>query len=425
MKVVHVNTTDTIGGAARATFRICDALNEQGVDSKLLVQSKSSDSFQVESIETSNFQKGLTKIRQIYYTMPLRKYKQRDRVPFSVANIGVDITQSQSIQEADVIHLQWVNKGFLSIDNIKKLKLLQKPIIWTLHDMWAFTGGCHYSSGCDRYKEQCGACPILKSSNKNDITNKIWAKKLKAFDGMDLTIVTCSNWLADCAKESSLFKNFRIEVIPNPIDIDIFKPIEKKNAREILNVSSGKFLLLFGAMDATSDERKGFKYLVECLTALHEKYPETSEKIELLVFGSSYAKDINDLPFSTKFIGRLYDDYSLSLCYNAADVFIAPSLQDNLPNTVMESLSCGTPVVAFNIGGMPDMIDHKVTGFLAREKESNDLAEGIHWLLEEEEIKILNEAARKKVLDNYRNEIVAKQYLELYKELMQRKDVGR
>ena len=258
MKILHVNTSDIQGGAARAAFRLNRALNKLKVDSKMLVQSKAGDDLNVKSVAETKIQKGLAKIRPYYDMLPLKLYKNRQKAPFSVARTGEDICKNEYTKEADLINLHWINGGFLSLKSIKKLNQLHKPIVWTLHDMWPFTGGCHYSGGCAKYKEKCGQCPILNSSKDRDLTRRIWEKKNKYYKNLNLTIVTCSTWLAQCVKDSSLFNDLRIEVIPNSLDINVFKPIKKEIARDILNLPQNKYLILFGAMSATSDKRKGF-----------------------------------------------------------------------------------------------------------------------------------------------------------------------
>lgn len=419
MKVLHVNTSDIQGGAARAAFRLNQALNKLNVNSKMLVQSKAGDDINVKSVAETKMQKGLAKIRPYYEVLFLELYKNRQKAPFSVARTGVDICKNKYVKKADLINFHWINGGFLSIKNIKKLGYLYKPTVWTLHDMWPFTGGCHYSEGCTKYKENCGQCPILNSGKDRDLTRRIWEKKNKFYKNLNLTIVTCSNWLAQCAKDSSLFKDLRIEVIPNSVDINIFKPIKKEIARDILNIPHNKYLLLFGAASATSDKRKGFSYLNRALNKIKVTYPELKDKIELIIFGASYSEDINKLSIKTNFLGRLNDDYSLALCYSAADMFVGPSLEEAFGLTYTEAMACSTPCVAFDYSGPKDIINHKQNGYLAEYKFADDLAQGICWMLEDKSRLIdLGKNARQKVLDNYTYDIVGNKYLKLYKELL-------
>ena len=228
---------------ARAAFRLNHALNKLNINSKMLVQSKVGDYINVKSIVETEMQRGSVKIRNYYDMLPLKLYKNRQKSPFSVARTGINICNNKYVREADLINLHWINGGFLSIKSIKKLSYLHKPVVWTLHDMWPFTGGCHYSGGCVKYKENCGQCPILNSNKDRDLTRMIWEKKNKFYKNLNLTVVTCSNWLARCAKDSSLYHDLRIEVIPNSVDVNIFKPIKKEIARDILNLPQNKYLI--------------------------------------------------------------------------------------------------------------------------------------------------------------------------------------
>jgi glycosyltransferase involved in cell wall biosynthesis len=383
LKVVHVNTSDIRGGAAIAAHRLHKSLLNENVDSKMLVMNKDSDEKEVIKAKNNNFEKHiLSKIRVLIKKAILSKYRNRKDIIFSPAKFGLDITQNKIIQEADVIHLHWVVGGYLSLNSLDKLFSLNKKIVWTLHDMWSFTGGCHYSGTCDKFTNNCGNCPILNSSKENDLSRKIFEKKSKIYNDKNLNIITCSNWLGECAKESKLLKNKNVNVIPNVLDENIFKHIDQNIAKDFLNLDKEKKYILFGAMNSTSDPRKGWDYLKKSLQIINDKYPDLKNEVELLVFGASYSEDVKKLPFNVKFLGRFSDEIALSLIYNSADLFVAPSLEDNLPNTVLESLHCGTPVAAFDIGGMPDMIEHKENGYLAEFKSSDNLAKGIVWSLD-------------------------------------------
>jgi len=217
----------------------------------------------------------------------------------------------------------------------------------------------------------------------------------------------------------SRFSRVCTKIIPNGLDIDTFKPIDKLTARDILNLSKNKKIILFGAVKATTNKLKGFQYLKEAISKLEKMKAFNKDELCFIIFGASHSKDIERIPFEVKFLGRLYDDFSLTLSYSAADVFMIPSLQDNFPNTVIESLSCGTPLVGFNIGGIPEMIEHRVNGYLSEYKNSESLAEGIKWILEDENRTLkLREAARKRAVEKYSSEIQAKRYMSLYKKLL-------
>ncbi|TYB32239.1 MAG: glycosyltransferase [Candidatus Mcinerneyibacterium aminivorans] len=419
MKIVHVNTSDINGGAARAAFRFNEALNKSQVNSQMLVQKKSGDHFNVKTVTDNKIKRVLAKFRSAFNSLFIKLYKKKKSIVFSTAKLGVDIFKHESLEKADIINLHWINGGFLSLNNIRKLQKLDKPIVWTLHDMWPFTGGCHYSNGCNKYEKRCGKCPLLNSNRNRDLTRKILKKKRKIYKELDLTIITCSEWLGECAKNSYVFKDLRVKVIPNTLDTNVFKPIGKKIARNILNLPQDKKLVLFGAINATSNPRKGFNCLKKSLIKFSDNGSKLNKKIELLVFGASSSDDIEKLPFKTRFIGRLYDNYTLALCYSAADIFVGPSLEEAFGQTYSEAMSCGTPCIAFNHSGPKDIIDHKKNGYLANYKSADDLAKGIIWCLNDKKrLNNLGNNARRKVLNNYSFDVISKQYLKLYRELL-------
>ena len=308
----------------------------------------------------------------------------------------------------DIVHLNWINQRFLDLKELGKIK---KPIVWTLHDSWAFTGICHLPYDCKNYESHCGACPMLGSKKEMDLAHEVFEKKFEVYNDLDLHIVTPSRWLGECAKLSALLGRFPVYVIPNCIDTDLYEPIDKADARKVLGLEADKKYLLFGAMHVMKDANKGFAYLQEALKQIN------NAKVELLVYGTNDDMQSYNLPIPARSLGYINNDKIMALLYNAADVTIVPSLSENLSNTIMESLSCGTPVVAFNIGGNCDMIDHEQNGYLAAERDSEDLAKGIEWCLTNNADGILSKNARKKVLDNYSIDIVSKQYKELYESI--------
>lgn len=412
MKIYIVNSSDILGGAAKAAYRLHQGLQLLGANSQMLVQTKSGDDFTILGNKTK-LGKGLAKIKPTLDIISLNFYRHREKTAFSTQWIPSNIHTRINQLNPDVVNLHWICGGFIPIESLAKVKA---PLVWTLHDMWAFTGGCHYAGYCEGYLKNCGNCPQLQSYQSWDLSRWIWQRKAQAWNSLNLTVVTPSRWLADCAKKSSLFQNYRVEVIPNGLDTNIYKPIDKQFARIILDLPQDKKLILFGAMSATSDKRKGFQFLIPTL----EKLALEKEKnnFELVVFGASKPAEDPNFPFKTNYLGRLNDDISLALVYSAVDIFIAPSLEDNLPNTVMESLACGTPCVTFDIGGMGDMIEHKENGYLANSFDTNDLAHGISFILNHQDYEILSRKARKTVEEKFTLQLQAQKYLEVYQEAM-------
>jgi len=416
MKILHLNTSDISGGAARAAYRLHKGLQGIGIDSKMLVQTKLSDDRTVIAPDTK-VKIGLALLRPTLDSAVKKLFSGTSKTIFSPAWLPFSDIPSQIKSIApDIVNLHWICRGVLRIEDLKRI---HKPIIWTLHDMWAFTGGCHYNDGCERFQQDCGNCPQLNRMYGNDLSRSVFKRKEKAWNRLDITIVTPSKWLAECTKKSSLFKGRRIEVIHNGLDLNLFKPIDKTTAREIWDLPINKKLILFGAMSAASDHRKGFDLLYEGLKQLAVKW---SDKTELVVFGASEPEDPPDFGLPAHYLERLHDDVSLSLLYAAADVMVTPSRQDNLPNTVVESLACGTPVVAFDIGGMPDMIEHQINGYLAKPFDVSDLSVGIDWVLSDENRhKELCLKARGKAVTCFDIKKIAKQYAELYEDVISTK----
>ena len=300
---------------------------------------------------------------------------------------------------------------------IETMAKLNVPIVWSLHDMWAFTGGCHYTQSCDRYLQSCGTCPQLGSRRQLDVSHWVWRRKRQVYRQSNLTVVALSHWLANCARESSLLKDIRVEVIPNGIDTQAYRPVESKTARQLLNLPQDKKLILFGALKSTSNKRKGFQFLEAALSEL--KNSSWSDTFELVIVGANQPEDPPDFGFKVHYLGSFSDDLSLALAYSAVDVFVAPSTQENLANTVMESLACGTPCIAFKIGGMPDMIEQGENGYLAQPFDVSDLARGIAWVIEDEErYQRLSHRAREKVETEFTLDIQAHRYAELFNELI-------
>lgn len=419
MKVLHINSSDSSGGAARACLDISNALNKSGINSRVLVQTKHSDQKEVQSINVNLYDRLITRIRRTldYLIIKLLTVEKRGR--FTIPYTGKDITKLKAVKDADIINFHWVNEGFLSLKSLEQIAGLGKPLVWTLHDMWAFTGGCHYSLGCRKFETECLECPSLKFSSKNDFSNKIFRNKIRLFKEQDFNIVTCSNWLSEEVKKSSLLKNANIRVIPNTLKTDIYKPLDKTAVLKELNLDENKKYILFGTM-SLKDERKGLDLFMKCVDVLCEKSSSFADNTQLIIAGSEKNISGMHLPVETKFLGRLNSEKDIAKFYNAGCLFVAPSREDNLPNTVMESLSCGTPVAAFNIGGMSDMIDHKINGYLAEPFNIEDLADGINWILTHPDPLKLTDNSRSKIINNFTYQKIAETYSGYYDSLIGR-----
>jgi len=409
MRTAIISFNDISGGAARAAYCLHRGLLDAGVETRMFVLRKESDDDTVIAPKNSFF---ISKIRSRLDSMPLKKYKNRDKIPFSVNWLPFSpIVKKVKHFNPDIVHLHWVGGGTLRLNDFLKFK---KPIVWSLHDMYAFTGGCHYANNCDRYRKECGVCPLLASNKIRDLSFYLIRRKNKIFSKINsLTIVGLSRWISNCAKNSSLVSSFNQVVnIPNPIDVNMFMPLDKEIAKKILNLPRNNKLVVFGAVNVTSDIRKGFKELNKAMQLMR------MDGITLIIFGATRPLNPPYFGFSDYYIGKLSDNLSLKILYSAADVCVVPSLQENLSNVIMESLACGTPVVAFNIGGNVDLIDHKKNGYLAEPYSPGDLSNGIKWVLNHSNPLLLKERAREKVVKNFESTLVVDQYINLYHQIL-------
>ena len=425
LKIVHLCSHD-FGGAGKAAYRLHKGLMQIGLASTMFVANKNSGDPSVKgipseyngemmpSLNVPTYQSPMWPQQRRRWEIELQKYPNRPcgLELFTDTSSVINLEQIQEIKDADIINLHWV-AGILDYPSAP-LALKDKHLVWTLHDMNPFTGGCHYSGKCERYKERCGACPQLGSTSDNDLSRQIWNLKNDTFQHLDVKIVAPSKWLAECASKSSLMSRYSVKVIPNGFPLDVFKPYNKTEIRKSLKVSSSAKVILFGAA-SLDNERKGFKYLLE---ALHNFSCQNDHDIILLTFGQFPAGLENPLKFPIYNLGVVSSEEQLALAYSAADVFVIPSLEDNLPNTVIEAMSCGVPVVGFNVGGIPDMVEHGKNGFLAKPQSTRSLAEGIEWVLSSpERHSQLSKHCREKVERQYDLSTQAQAYKQLYETL--------
>lgn len=418
LKVVHLNTYDGNGGAGRACLRLSNALNASGINSKVMVYYKFGQNPAIDI-----FSKGIfAKLRAVFNILAERYLAKlmtkAVKTPFSLQWFGKSIKNHPDLRDADIIHLHWVNHGFLSPKMLAELDELEKPIVWTFHDSNAFTGGCHVRYSCEHFHRQCGNCPILSLSGPRDISHKTWLRKQKAYSELNFHVVAPSHWMANSVKQSSLLGLRSTSVIPNTIETDVFKPYVKAEAKKVLKIKPEQFVIMSGFMPSKNDKHKGTQYLLDALNELASRPEVPKEKIELVIFGNKDEKNLPEFPFKTTFLGTISKDDHLAKCYSAADAFITPSLEDNLPNTVMESLACATPVIAFKTGGIPDMVKHLQNGYLADYQSAADLADGIEWLFLHELPEEVQKEARRSILAHFAPAVIASQHEELYHKLI-------
>lgn len=411
MRVLIINTSERVGGAAIAANRLMKALKKNGVKVKMLVRDKQTDHLTVFSVG-HNWTQPIKFVWERLCIFMANNFNRKNLFQVDIANTGTDITQHTEFQRADVIHLHWVNQGFLSLANINKILHAGKPVVITMHDQWYFTGICHYSGNCQKYQELCHHCELIKGNLLGDLAKQVFLKKEKIYSDAQLTFVGCSQWMANLAKTSKLTQGHRVVSIPNAIDTDLFCPQDKKQARLAFKLPTDKRLLLFGCQRIT-DERKGFHYLVEALQLLKQQQPHLAKGTEIVVVGGEADSIRHKVPFNIFPIRYVSDPQKMVQLYNAVDLYVTPSLQDNLPNTIMESMACGTPCVGFNVGGIPEMIDHKENGYVATYKDAQDFANGILWILAADQ-GVLSRQARNKVMTTYSEDAVAFKYKDVY-----------
>ena len=419
MKILILNTSESLGGAAIAANRLMKALVNNGIEAKTLVLNKQTDDENVISIQSSFLKKQLARLYFLWERWVIfvhNRFCRKNLFKVSIANTGFDVSEHPMVKEADVIHIHWINQGFLSLKGIKKIVQSGKPVVWTLHDMWASTGICHYPKSCEKYKIECCDCPMLIYGKSNDLANKIFDRK-RIVNLNRIHYVGCSHWIAETVERSRLLKNANIISIPNPIDIKIFFPKDKNAVRKKLQLPADKRLLLFSAAKI-SDTRKGGHYFIDACKLISEKYPEFAQTVEIVCMGKGDETFFSDIKITTHILHYISNESELADAYSSVDAFVIPSLEDNLPNTIMESMACGTPCVGFKTGGIPEMIDHQQNGYVAEYKSVKDLAQGIYWILNESDYNEISNNARKKVENCYSEEIVAKQYINLYRKLL-------
>lgn len=415
MNILIVNKSERTGGAAVAANRLMEALNNNGEKAMMLVGEKQTDNISVAGMP----HRWLGKWHFLWERLCIfvRLHLSRTNLfAIDIANSGFDITRTPEFRWADVVHLHWINQGMLSLKSIRKIVKSGKPVVWTMHDAWAFTGICHYARGCEAFQTGCHDCPLLPNhGSKHDLSHRVWKKKKLLFDNANISFVACSQWLADQAKQSALLRGQHIVSIPNAIDSHIYCQKDKHEARTQLGLPLDRNIILFVSQRVT-DERKGVEYFIEALAMLTKEHPEMVENTAVAILGSHSEEITSRIALPTYPLGYIENESMIVATYNAADLYVLPSMEDNLPNTIMEAMSCGVPCVGFRIGGIPEMIENGTNGYVAEPKNAADLARGIHWTLCEADRKQLSQAAISKVKTTYSQQSVAAKYIEVYSE---------
>lgn len=415
MKVLHLVTWQPLGGATLGAYWLHRALRELGVDSTILTNSSSTiDDESVISLADSRVARLKLAAARRIAQIPQRLYRNRQSRIFSTGLDGLDFTRHPAYESADLVHLHWVN-GLVSTRSLRKVT---RPLVWTLRDMWPFTGGCHYSMECERFTKGCGACPQLGSSRDNDLSRFV-ARRKQASVPEGIRLVGISRWLSDCASRSEIFRDCRVSTISNNVDTQLFSPLPRQEARQALGLHRDKRIVLIGAPNVTIFY-KGFDLFLQAVDELRR------DDVHVVTFGRSGSEQLDSIGIPNTSLGYLDSTEDLRAAYSAADVFVAPSRMDAFGKTLVEAMLCGTPVVCFDATGPKDIVEHCVTGYLAKPFSPEDLARGIRWVLEQSpSVRAeLSRNAQAHARERFDSRVIATQYVELYREIMRSANAG-
>lgn len=407
MNVLHITAGTLDGGAARGAYFLHKGLLSQGVNSHLLLNEHlDSDDCSLSTTAGNKIKYAMSRIRGKLDRFIPKLYKNYKNNIFSTGMIGADITKTKEYKNADIIHLHWINSGFISI---KQLSKFNKPIVWTMRDMWPFTGGCHYALDCEQFESGCGSCPQLGSDTEYDLSRFVFKQKLKNYP-QSIHFVGISSWISSEASRSSITKDRKVTTIFNCIDTNEFQLHDKVKARAAMGINTTKKIILCGSTSLT-DFYKGFDKFIDSLAFLD------SSKYMLIFFGKAEESLLSTLGFEFKSFGFVSNNRLLNLMYSSADVFVAPSIQEAFGKTVVEAMSSGTPVTCFDATGPGDIVMHLKCGYKADPFRPESLAMGIEWVVNHQEYESLRVKARERAVNTFSHVEIAKQYHKLYSSL--------
>jgi glycosyltransferase involved in cell wall biosynthesis len=413
VRILHLGVFESYGGAGRAAARLHHGLVEAGVDSLMLVRERTSEDGAVR-LPGSPLRRALARNRAyVDQAIPLA-YRRRTPGVFTTALLPDGIARDVRDAGPDLVNVHWVGEGFVRPETLGHLG---RPLVWTLHDSYAFTGGCHVPHACLRYAERCGACPALGSTSDTDLSRWIWNRKRRAWRDVALAAVAPSRWMAGAARSSALLGGRRVEVIPNGVDTTVYRPLAQGMAREILRLPSDRKLILFSAVLGAADPNKGFRFLEEALRRLSEA--GRGDSIALVVAGAPAIPEPERCGVRVHCVGHLSDDVSLALLYAAVDAVVVPSMLENLPNAIVEAFACGRPAIGFRVGGNPDLVRDRANGALVEPFDTAALADAIWWVVEDEtRWRGLSAAARATAEAEHGLDVQARRYVALYEDLL-------
>jgi glycosyltransferase involved in cell wall biosynthesis len=414
MKVLHINFSDIIGGAARAAWRGHHALLQSGMDSTMCVDLASSDDWSVIApADTVSRVHG--SVRRYVRSLVLRSLKTDNHVQHSPNVLSSSWPRRIAELNADIVNLHWVGNEMMSIEDIGRI---DKPVVWTLLDMWPFCGAEHYTDDF-RWRDGYTKQNRPKHESGPDLNRWVWRRKMARWKRPFHIVAPCA-WLSDCVKASALMHDWPVVTIPYALDTEIWRPVDRALARTLMGLPPDIPIVAFGAVGGGRDPRKGMDLLLEALGQLRGLLPD----MQLLVFGESQPRTHAALGYPVHYAGRLNDEMSLRILYSAADVMVVPSRLEAFGQTASEALACGTPVVAFAATGLLDVVKHKETGYLATPFETRDLAQGIYWVVSEPARQdCLRGNARRDAVERFANPVIAASYKRLYEQVLSTRSV--
>lgn len=420
MRILLCNTSESTGGAAIAARRLMHALRAAGEDAQMFVRDRAAKS--ETCVHTPACPRPLLKAKFVAERIGIWRangWHKHRLFEVDSATHGTDLTRMPLFKKADVVHLHWINQGFFSLRDIAKILHSGKPLVWTLHDMWPLTGICHHSRECEGWLTGCGNCPILYKGAPHDLSWRRYRHKKSVYNTAPIHFVACSDWLADLARRAPLLQGHTIHSIPNPIDTGFYRPGENSAARKRLGLPDNATLVLFVAYKAT-DPNKGITYLQQAVEKLIATHPELKETLRVVIVGREATTLRDSFAVPTHTYEYVSDEETMRDFYRAVTVLAMPTLQDNLPNTIVEAMACGTPTVGFHVGGLPQLIAHRESGYLAAYKDASDFAEGITRSILPDTLPRLADACRQRAIDNFSQKAVAEAYMAVYQQALEK-----
>lgn len=397
MKILHIQTGMTPAG--NAAFRLHTAMRKSGIDSSVVTLQRTVKRNYVINLQKKPLLLACNVLNALNTKRLLKHKKEGSYFYSSLPTITSNSELFDYVADADVIYLHWIAGDFLSCSDIERIIKTGKLVVFFMHDMWTMTGGCHHAFNCIGYYSGCNECCMFDS--KCHIANKQSEIKRRLFHKYNnIVFVSPSKWMAECAKKSYVLQDKPIEVIPNVVDEQIFKPVDKSVAKGILNLPQGKFIITFGCQAGTGNKFKGFDYLRDAINKTD------LQDVQLVVYGSDYnQKTVDELKYPITFLGPINDEYTLSLICNATDLFVSPSLAESFGLTFLENILCNTPVIGFDCTAIPEIVQTDTTGYLAKYKDADDLSKGITLLH--------NTFLEMRGRENYSTERIVKRHLKI------------